>query len=113
MSEQQNDAVAMLGDFLELLVEYFRLFGDKPCCANDIILFLDYLEPIRHAELASRLLTVCEITPTTLPRSVSSFSYIFFMWQLFLFIFQIFRRENKCRNIFAHYKFREFAVHMR
>lgn len=68
---EQNDAVAMLGDFLELLVEYFRLFGDKPCCANDIILFLDYLEPIRHAELASRLLTVCEITPTTLPRSVS------------------------------------------
>lgn len=65
------DAVALLGDIVELLVEYFRLFGDKPCCANDIVMFLDYIEPIRHAELASQLLMVCEISPTTLPSSVS------------------------------------------
>lgn len=71
MTRNGCDAVALLGDIIELLVEYFRLFGDKPCCANDIVLFLDYIEPLRHAELASQLLQVCEISPTTLPSSVS------------------------------------------
>lgn len=73
MTANKFNADELLGDFLELLVEYFRFFGSKPCCANDIILFLDNLEPDRRAILASRLLQVCEISATTLPRSVSLF----------------------------------------
>lgn len=70
MTINKFNADELLGDFLELLIEYFRLFGDKPCCANDIILFLDCLEPHRRVGLASKLIQVCEISATTLPRSV-------------------------------------------
>lgn len=92
MTELNENANELLGDFLELLVEYFRKvrnislinqtltltnrssyqFGDKPCCASDIILFLNFLEVERRAELASRLLEVCEISSTKLPQNVSS-----------------------------------------
>lgn len=61
----------LIGDFLKLLVEYFRLFGHKPCCTNDIILFLKYVEPYRRAELATLFLRVCNVTPTSLPQNVS------------------------------------------
>lgn len=71
MTMHNFNASELLGDFLELLIEYFRLFGNKPCCANDIILFLDCLEPQRRVGLAAKLIQVCEISSTTLPRSVS------------------------------------------
>lgn len=70
MTENQLNANELLGDFFELLVEYFRTFGDKPSCAKDIILFLNYLEPSRREELATKLIQVCEISSTTLPQSV-------------------------------------------
>lgn len=69
MTENNIDPKESLGDFLELLVEYFRFFGDKPCCANDLKLFLNYLEPYRRAGLASRLIHDCGISSTTLPQS--------------------------------------------
>ncbi|KAJ6636490.1 Phagocyte signaling-impaired protein [Pseudolycoriella hygida] len=69
MTDLNENASELLGDFLELLVEYFRKFGDKACCANDIILFLNFLEAERRAELASRLLEVCEISSTKLPQN--------------------------------------------
>jgi N-terminal acetyltransferase B complex non-catalytic subunit len=61
----------LLGDFLELLVEYFRLFGGKSCCANDLKMFLEFLEPERRTGLATRLLQDCGISATALPKSVS------------------------------------------
>lgn len=70
MSENKLNANELLGDFFELLVDYFRTFGDKPSCAKDIILFLDHLEPRRRAGFASKLIQVCEISSTTLPQSV-------------------------------------------
>lgn len=72
MSANQLNPDGLLGDLLELLVEYFRLFGEKPCCTNDILLFLGGLETNRQTELASRLLQVCEITSTSLPQNVSA-----------------------------------------
>jgi N-acetyltransferase B complex (NatB) non catalytic subunit len=62
----------LLGDFLELLVEYFRLFGGKSCCTNDLKMFLAFLEPERRTGLATRLLQDCGISATALPKSVSS-----------------------------------------
>lgn len=75
MTENKCNANELLGDFFELLIEYFRSFGDKPCCAKDIILFLDYLEPDRRAGFASQLIQVCEISSTTLPQSVREFQF--------------------------------------
>lgn len=70
MIEQGHDANEKIGDFLEMLVQYFNMFGDKQCCANDIILFLNSLEQYSRADLANRLLQDCKISSTTLPRSV-------------------------------------------
>ncbi|KAG4065801.1 hypothetical protein HA402_012479 [Bradysia odoriphaga] len=69
MTELKENGDELLGDFLEMLVEYFRKFGSKPCCTNDIILFLNFLQIERRAELASRLLAECEITSTKLPQN--------------------------------------------
>lgn len=69
MRTKNKDADELLGDFLELMVEYFRIFGDKPCCSNDLRTYLGHLEPHRRAGLASRLLQDCGISATTLPQS--------------------------------------------
>lgn len=70
MSQQQCNANELFGNFLEMLTEYFRLFGDKPCCAKDIILFLDNLDVTERPGLATKLIQLCEISSTTLPKTV-------------------------------------------
>ena len=70
MLANELDAKALMGDFLEMLVEYFRLFGEKQCCTNDVSLFLHCLNKEQRSDLAARLLQVCEISSTTLPRNV-------------------------------------------
>lgn len=72
MREMSLNADGLLGDYQELLLNYFRLFGNKKCCANDLKLFLDYLEPNRRPELASKLIQDTGISSTTLPQDVSS-----------------------------------------
>lgn len=72
MRENQLNAESLLGDLLELLVEYFKLFGEKPCCTNDIVLFLGGLQTAElQSELSQRLLQESQITPTSLPKNVS------------------------------------------
>lgn len=70
MTTNQFDAQKLLGEFIEMLIEYFRVFGEKPCCAKDIILFLDDLKDEQKPELASNLIQLCNISATTLPQSV-------------------------------------------
>lgn len=64
------DARSLLGDVFELFVEYFRVFGHKPCCVSDLKIYLKLLEPHRRKELAARLLKDAGISATTLPQSV-------------------------------------------
>lgn len=71
MREINLDADELLGDYQELLVEYFRMFGNKKCCANDLKMFLDYLDAGRRSELASKLIQDTGISSTTLPQDVS------------------------------------------
>lgn len=71
MREVKLNAHDLLGDYQELLLNFFRLFGDKKCCANDLKMFLEYLEPSRRPELASRLIQDTGISSTTLPQDVS------------------------------------------
>lgn len=73
MNKNQFDATKLFGEFIELLIEYFRVFGEKPCCSKDIVLFLDDLEAEQKPELASKLIQLCNISATTLPQTVSVF----------------------------------------
>lgn len=72
MNQNKFDANSLFGEFIEMLIEYFRIFGEKPCCAKDIVLFLDDLEENQKPELASKLIRLCDISATTLPRTVRS-----------------------------------------
>ncbi|XP_014088725.1 phagocyte signaling-impaired protein isoform X1 [Bactrocera oleae] len=68
MRAQSMDAEALLGDFSVLINEYFRLFGDKPCCTHDIALFLPSISMEGRQQLASKLLLESGISSTTLPQ---------------------------------------------
>lgn len=72
MRVQSMDAEALLGDFSILINEYFRLFGDKPCCTHDIALFLPSISMEGRQQLASKLLLESGISSTTLPQDVSN-----------------------------------------
>ncbi|XP_065369445.1 phagocyte signaling-impaired protein [Calliphora vicina] len=69
MRELDMDAQKLLGDFGELVLEYFRLFGDKPCCTHDITLFLPSISMPARQELANKLLLESGISSTTLPQN--------------------------------------------
>lgn len=73
MRENNLDADKLLGDYLNLLVELFHIFGDKKCCANDLKLFLEHLTPSRRPQLASKLIQDSGISSTTLPQNVKIF----------------------------------------
>uniref|UniRef100_A0A672IWE5 N(alpha)-acetyltransferase 25, NatB auxiliary subunit n=1 Tax=Salarias fasciatus TaxID=181472 RepID=A0A672IWE5_SALFA len=44
-----------LGDPLELMVQFFGKFGDKPCCITDLKLYLHLLPPDQHVQFINRL----------------------------------------------------------
>lgn len=70
MREINLDADSLLGDYQELLLKYFRMFGNKKCCANDLKMFLEYLDAGRRSELAAKLIQDTGISSTTLPQDV-------------------------------------------
>lgn len=114
MRQHDKDANAFMGDFSDLVINYFRLFGDKPCCTHDISLFLPAISITDRQELANKLLAESGISSTNLPKDVScrsykiSFKKLYFI--LFLFVFVSLTRKNKCKNIFVLYKYHEFAA---
>ncbi|XP_036322766.1 LOW QUALITY PROTEIN: phagocyte signaling-impaired protein [Rhagoletis pomonella] len=69
MRAEGMDAEALLGDFAELIIEYFRLFGDKPCCTHDIALFLPSISMEARQHVATKLLLESGISSTTLPQN--------------------------------------------
>lgn len=71
MRDISLNANELLGDYQELLVNYFRTFGHKKCCANDLKMFLEYLDHDERPELASKLIQDTGISSTTLPQDVS------------------------------------------
>lgn len=74
MNKNQFDAEKLFGEFIEMLIDYFRIFGEKPCCAKDIVLFLDDLKEEQKPDLASKLIQLCNISATTLPQTVTTYS---------------------------------------
>ncbi|XP_063065865.1 N-alpha-acetyltransferase 25, NatB auxiliary subunit [Engraulis encrasicolus] len=51
-----SEEATQLGDPLELMVQYFGKFGDKPCCITDLKIFLDLLPPDQHVQFTNRLM---------------------------------------------------------
>lgn len=82
MAKNDCNATELLGDFVELLIDYFRTFGDKPCCARDVILFSDYLDSSQQAKLLVRLQDECKTSLTILPQSVSACDFVSIHHQL-------------------------------
>ncbi|KAE8285398.1 N-alpha-acetyltransferase 25, NatB auxiliary subunit [Larimichthys crocea] len=46
---------SLLGDPLELMVQFFGKFGDKPCCITDLKIYLHLLSPDQHVQFVNRL----------------------------------------------------------
>uniref|UniRef100_A0A673YNM7 N-alpha-acetyltransferase 25, NatB auxiliary subunit n=1 Tax=Salmo trutta TaxID=8032 RepID=A0A673YNM7_SALTR len=44
-----------LGDPLELMLQFFGKFGDKPCCITDLKIYLHLLPPEQHTQFKNRL----------------------------------------------------------
>uniref|UniRef100_A0A8C8J801 N-alpha-acetyltransferase 25, NatB auxiliary subunit n=1 Tax=Oncorhynchus tshawytscha TaxID=74940 RepID=A0A8C8J801_ONCTS len=44
-----------LGDPLELMLQFFGKFGDKPCCITDLKIYLHLLPPEQHTQFENRL----------------------------------------------------------
>ncbi|XP_070505288.1 phagocyte signaling-impaired protein [Chironomus tepperi] len=69
MKNNNLDPDALFGDYQDLLIEYFSIFGNKKCCVNDLKMFLEHLPVDRRSELASKLLQDTGISSTTLPQN--------------------------------------------
>ncbi|XP_025916138.1 N-alpha-acetyltransferase 25, NatB auxiliary subunit isoform X3 [Apteryx rowi] len=53
-----------LGDPEELMFQYFRKFGDKPCCFTDLKVFVDLLPASQYTKFISQLLEVIPLSAT-------------------------------------------------
>uniref|UniRef100_A0AAG5CYU9 Phagocyte signaling-impaired protein n=1 Tax=Anopheles atroparvus TaxID=41427 RepID=A0AAG5CYU9_ANOAO len=70
MLEQRYGEEQLFGKMSDMLAEYFELFGDKPCCALDMKLFLEYVRPASERRvLATKLLNGLGLSSATLPAS--------------------------------------------
>lgn len=69
MRAQQMPAQEQIGDFDELIIEYFHLFGDKSCCTHDIALFLPSISMEQRQSLANKLLVESGISSSCLPQN--------------------------------------------
>lgn len=63
----------ILGDTIELFIEFFRKFGHKPCCVSDLKIYLKLLDAEQKSELATKLVKEVGIGPTSVPQSVMHF----------------------------------------
>lgn len=47
----KGDLAFFLGDPEELMYQYFKKFGDKPCCFTDLKVFVDLLPPSQYTKV--------------------------------------------------------------
>lgn len=55
MREEKADAVALLGKYSELLLEFFRNFGDRNCCPHDLRVFSKHLTAEEYETFPEKL----------------------------------------------------------
>ncbi|NXK91576.1 NAA25 acetyltransferase, partial [Formicarius rufipectus] len=66
-----------LGDPEELMFQYFKKFGDKPCCFTDLKVFVDLLPSSQYPKFIQRLLAVIPLVappgaPVALPGDIKA-----------------------------------------
>ncbi|XP_028138711.2 phagocyte signaling-impaired protein [Diabrotica virgifera virgifera] len=66
---ERNMKYDILGDLMELFIEYFRKFGHKQCCVSDLRIYLNLLDSEKKTELASRLIKDVGISSTSVPQT--------------------------------------------
>uniref|UniRef100_A0A182YG95 Phagocyte signaling-impaired protein n=1 Tax=Anopheles stephensi TaxID=30069 RepID=A0A182YG95_ANOST len=70
MVELQYAEDQLFGKMSDMLAEYFELFADKPCCALDMKLFLEFVKPASERRaLATKLMNGLGLSSATLPAS--------------------------------------------
>ncbi|XP_050068451.1 phagocyte signaling-impaired protein [Anopheles maculipalpis] len=70
MVELQYAEEQLFGKMSDMLAEYFELFADKPCCALDMKLFLEFVKPASERRaLATKLMNGLGLSSATLPAS--------------------------------------------
>uniref|UniRef100_A0A182TUQ7 Phagocyte signaling-impaired protein n=1 Tax=Anopheles melas TaxID=34690 RepID=A0A182TUQ7_9DIPT len=70
MVEQRYAEEQLFGKMSDMLAEYFELFADKPCCALDMKLFLEFVKPAHERRtLATKLMNGLGLSSATLPAS--------------------------------------------
>uniref|UniRef100_A0A182PQU7 N-terminal acetyltransferase B complex subunit MDM20 homolog n=1 Tax=Anopheles epiroticus TaxID=199890 RepID=A0A182PQU7_9DIPT len=70
MVEQRYAEDQLFGKMSDMLAEYFELFADKPCCALDMKLFLEFVKPAdERRTLATKLMNGLGLSSATLPAS--------------------------------------------
>ncbi|KAF5281675.1 hypothetical protein FQR65_LT14605 [Abscondita terminalis] len=67
--ESGIDSSDLLGDTVELFIEYFRKFGHKPCCVSDLRVHLKLLNAEKRIDLANRLVKDVGISSTSVPQT--------------------------------------------
>lgn len=72
LRERNIETQEMLGDIVELFTEYFRKFGHKPCCVQDLKIYLKLLNEEQITHLGSKLIKEVGIGAGSVPKTVSS-----------------------------------------
>lgn len=103
MRAKQLPAQELIGDFDELIIEYFNLFGDKSCCTHDIALFLPSISMEQRQSLANKLLLESGISSNSLPQNVSNaINYLYIYLINFLFVEGAHAEAYLCSANFSH-----------
>lgn len=61
MREEKADAVALLGQYSQLLLEYFRNFGDRNCCPHDLKVFCRHLSAEEYQTFPQQLMQMAPL----------------------------------------------------
>lgn len=78
LAKQGIDSNDLLGETVELFIEYFRKFGHKQCCVSDLRRYIPLLSADKQADLAARLIKDVGISATSVPQSVSVYVVLIF-----------------------------------
>lgn len=63
------DSTELLGETIELFIEYFRKFGHKSCCVSDLRIYLNLLDADKKSDLSTRLIKDVGISSTSVPQT--------------------------------------------
>ncbi|XP_074040327.1 phagocyte signaling impaired [Leptinotarsa decemlineata] len=69
LMEKKLSTTELLGETIELFIEYFRKFGHKLCCVSDLRIYLNLLNAVMKSELSTRLIKDVGISSTSVPQT--------------------------------------------